>query len=759
MAKELRVDITGLRAIAVLSVTIYHLVHVLTPEFTYFRGGFLGVDIFFVISGYLMTMIIMNGLARGNFSLYDFYKRRAQRICPALMVTVVIFMVLGYLLIGASDLKRMCYEAFSALLFISNMYFAQKTDYFANSALDQAFLHTWSLSVEWQFYIFYPLILIFLRRYMDSKAIARTIFILTVFFLLFACYLTNNYPRYSYYILPSRAFELMFGALAYFYPLSFFKTMAKHNKFNKTLNERLIALSPKATEAVGLLIILISLAIVDDAHGWPTMWALLPLVGTYLCIAADNKKSWLSNIVFQKLGLWSYAIYLAHWPLLVFITKLGFNVWCLELLIPIFLLGILLHYLVERRRNFGYVFLATYVLVGISAYYISINGAKFRFNHEVTRYAQYGGHTVPFEGNINAIGNLERKPDFILIGDSFARHYALDLIDRGLHVITVFRDGCYSWRGYVNRRSEGHIDEKCAKRYAFANKAAKQYPDLPIVIAQDWPRYRGSLVRRANDYLIPEKYFEGAVKRDIEYIAKRFKHHKVYIVGTPRQTVFDVGSTCMYLHALDNPLSKFVRAHFTCVKSKHLNDIPFNDILHKIVSDLPENKDLPEYKHPVRYLDPNDAICIDGKCEILVGKFIPVYQDGLHYSWAGSVKVVSYILSQIGVHQGKVRTEFEDEIVMDGTCGGLLDSCPTTSSKEHSKTDMLVVKEEQERKPKSTDPNLTTEYRRLKPEELLPEIISPDTYKAKSREVSSQDPDYEDLKAAGLIGPSEPLED
>ena len=128
MAKDLRMDITGLRAIAVLSVTIYHLVHVLTPEFTYFRGGFLGVDIFFVISGYLMTMIIIKGLSHGNFSLYDFYKRRAQRICPALMVTIAVFMILGYLLIGVSDLKRMCYEAFTALFFVSNMYFAQKTD-------------------------------------------------------------------------------------------------------------------------------------------------------------------------------------------------------------------------------------------------------------------------------------------------------------------------------------------------------------------------------------------------------------------------------------------------------------------------------------------------------------------------------------------------------------------------------------------------------------------------------------------------------
>ena len=135
------------------------------------------------------------------------------------------------------------------------------------------------------------------------------------------------------------------------------------------------------------------------------------------------------------------------------------------------------------------------------------------------------------------------------------------------------------------------------------------------------------------------------------------------IIGTPRQTVFDVGSTCMYLHALQNPLSRFIRAHFTCTKSKELNAIPMNDFLQRSVLELPQNQHLTDKDRPVKYIDPNEAICVDSNCEILVGKYIPVYQDGLHYSWAGSVKIVSYILSQIGVKQGKVRTNFEDEVV------------------------------------------------------------------------------------------------
>ena len=681
MAKELRTDITGLRAIAVVAVTIYHLMHVFLPEYEFFHGGFLGVDIFFVISGYLMTMIIIKGLDKGNFSLYDFYSRRAKRICPALFVTILVFVGLGYFLIGSGDLKRMASEGFSALLFVSNMYFAAKTDYFGNSALDLVFLHTWSLSVEWQFYLFYPVIIMGLRRYLDPKLLPRAILLLTAVSAIFAAYYTDNFPRSSYYILPSRAFELLIGGLAYFYPLSFFQNVFKpqnhlegERKFieentttaalhNQKLDQFFNSIKPWMVELLGLIIIAISLVVVNDQRGWPTLWALLPLFGTYLCIAANNKNSLLRNVVFQKLGLWSYAIYLVHWPLIVFVTKLGFDAWCLELLIPIMILGLLLHYGVERRRNYGYIFLGCYALVCGATYFVAQNGAKYRLDHEVTRYAQYGGHSIPFDGEIFPIGDTSRKPDFILVGDSFSRHYALDLIDRGLHVITVFRDGCYSFANNVNRRTEGHIDEKCALRYSNAKEAARQYPDIPIVVAQDWPRYEGSLVSREGVRAFRDESFYNAIRADIRSLAKDFAGRKVYVVATPRQTVFDIGSTCMYLHALENPLAKFIRGHFTCIKNKRLDDIPFNERLEDMIERLPQNRNKSEYDKPITYIDPNEAYCIDGRCEVLVGKFIPVYQDGLHFSWAGSIKVVSYVLSRIGVEQGRVRTEFEDEVV------------------------------------------------------------------------------------------------
>ena len=148
MAKNLRQDITGLRAIAVLAVTLFHIDHVMLPQINIFKGGFLGVDIFFVISGFLMTMLIMRkggGLQSGDFSLLKFYQRRAKRICPALIATIVFFLVLGYFIFSPEDLKNAGREAGKAVLFISNEYFAKRAGYFDTVATDKLFLHTWVL--------------------------------------------------------------------------------------------------------------------------------------------------------------------------------------------------------------------------------------------------------------------------------------------------------------------------------------------------------------------------------------------------------------------------------------------------------------------------------------------------------------------------------------------------------------------------------------------------------------------------------------
>ena len=500
MAKALRQDITGLRAIAVLAVTLFHIDHVMLPDIDVIKGGFLGVDIFFVISGFLMTMIIMKGLDAGNFSVLKFYQRRAKRICPALVTTILLFLLVGCLTLGPRDLIDTSREAGKALLFVSNHYFASRTGYFDGAATDRVFLHTWSLSVEWQFYIIYPFILMLAKRLLSNKAIGLLLLGLTVVSLVFACVYTTVNPNNSYYLLPSRAFELLFGALAYFYPLSFFQNLQASSAEQSRIGGAIYAItkltrkvSPAALEFFGLLLIIISLCTVSDDKGWPTFAAVPPLLGTYLCIAANNQNSHLRWGLFQKLGLWSFAIYLVHWPLIAYITKFDSNVtWMwLYLLIPIFALGALMHYTIERRRSYGYKFLGFYIVILASTFGVAKTGFPWRLPHpELEAFAAYGGDFASHTGQAQHLGNTERPVDLIISGDSFARQYSSDLIERELHTVSVFRNACYSFKNhYAPKEYLGKYKEQCRVRYGNLVKTAQEYPDVPIVIAQNWNMY------------------------------------------------------------------------------------------------------------------------------------------------------------------------------------------------------------------------------------------------------------------------------
>lgn len=798
MAKAYKANITGLRAVAVMTVTLYHLTHFLHPQLTWFSGGFVGVDIFLVISGYLMTMIIMRGIAEHRFSLYDFYKRRAQRICPALFITVLLVVTLGYVLIGTEDLIRLCREGLSALLFVANIYFATQTDYFANIALDQPLLHTWSLAVEWQFYLIYPLLLLGLRYLLAPRYLARLLLVAAALGLTYACYYAGIKPQAAYYLLPSRIFEFLVGAVAYCYPLSSVQAQVArtgagavnaHGKREiKAWSLRGWWLQPWLWELTGLTLIVLSFVLIEQVV-WPNYGAILPLGGAYLCLAADNERTFLRWQPLQWLGMWSYAIYLVHWPLLVLLTKLGFTLSDGWILLLILLCGMSLHYLWEQRRNYGYILVGGYALLAAACAYGNYTYVSFRLENEITRYAQYGGHGVPFDGEIRLLGDPERRPDFILIGDSFARHYTLDLLDRGLTVLTVLRDGCYSFAYHVNIRPEGVLDQKCQQRYDAARRAVALYPDLPVVVAQDWTRYQQRLLQRGpNGQTWPKvpkvkaEDFAAALEQDFLALVKDFAPHQVYVLGTPRQTVFDIGSTCAYQQAIDTPLNRMLSKYVTCRRFMELQEPPFNQQLMHLLEALPrptasaEGPALPiepatlsiaaapvvqavpaapvapetampvatslmaardptaliapmaprahtatnrednaivntsaivnsgdtavadevviagkgeiatslmgttepalpplpispapsashESLATVHYLDPSDAICSGDLCEVLVGAYVPVFQDGLHYSWGGSVKVMSYILSQIGVPQGRIRLLFEDEIV------------------------------------------------------------------------------------------------
>jgi peptidoglycan/LPS O-acetylase OafA/YrhL len=291
-----RKDINGLRAIAVIAVVLFHFNAAWVP------GGFAGVDVFFVISGYLMTSIIFRGIEKENFSIYRFYVARANRIIPALAVLCLFLFIFGWFFLSPIDYRTLGSHVASSLTFVSNIVYWRESGYFDVSSHSKWLLHTWSLSVEWQFYIIYPIFLVFMRKYLTLRAMKTTLFYATILGFVFCVIATAKWSNPSYYLLPTRAWEMMMGGLAFLYPFSI-----KESK-------------KKFIEWTGLFLIIGSYVFISKENAWPGYLALFPVLGTFLVIQAQRNNSFItSNVVLQKIGTWSYSIYLWHWPLVVVI--------------------------------------------------------------------------------------------------------------------------------------------------------------------------------------------------------------------------------------------------------------------------------------------------------------------------------------------------------------------------------------------------------------------------------------------------------
>lgn len=300
-----RSDIDGLRAIAVLSVVFYHL------GLPFITGGYVGVDIFFVISGFLITRIIHREAVSGNFSILGFYERRARRILPALAVVVLASIVAAHFLLAPFDYDDFGLSAVATLLFASNFHFKDAINYFAPAAEFHPLLHTWSLAVEEQFYILFPLLLVAFVRF--GRVISGVLVLLVLSFGASVLAITSNLisPETAFYLLPVRAWELLFGSVLAL-------DMVPVPK-NRLLRE--------ATALLGLVLIGFGIFFLTSQTPFPGVAALLPVVGAALVILAGEggpslvgRALSLRPMVF--VGLVSYSLYLWHWPILAFLRHM-----------------------------------------------------------------------------------------------------------------------------------------------------------------------------------------------------------------------------------------------------------------------------------------------------------------------------------------------------------------------------------------------------------------------------------------------------
>jgi peptidoglycan/LPS O-acetylase OafA/YrhL len=304
-----RPEIDGLRAIAVAAVILFH------AGFSVFSGGFIGVDVFFVISGFLITTIIVDDLQKGSFSLLRFYERRARRILPALFVVMAACIPFAYRLLSPDDLKDFSQSLAAISLFASNILFWGESGYFDTQADLKPLLHTWSLAVEEQFYVVFPLMLLAAWRLGTRRLTAMMILIavLASGSLFLAVGEVSRFPSAAFYLLPGRAWELLVGALAAFV------ADRRHGLRNIGGGSPLFG---EVVSIAGLSMILYCVFGYDEQTPFPGLNAVAPALGTALLLLFATRATWTGRMLAWEplvgLGLISYSAYLWHQPLFAF---------------------------------------------------------------------------------------------------------------------------------------------------------------------------------------------------------------------------------------------------------------------------------------------------------------------------------------------------------------------------------------------------------------------------------------------------------
>jgi peptidoglycan/LPS O-acetylase OafA/YrhL len=294
-----RPDIDGLRAVAVLSVVLYHLGLPL-------HGGYVGVDIFFTISGFLIGTIILRETAERRFTFTAFYERRIRRIFPALFVMLLVSFVLAWKFLLPLEFSDFAKSLAGATFSVSNVYFWLQAGYFDAAATSKPLLHTWSLAVEEQFYLFFPILVVFLRRYLPRR-VELAIYLLAATSFVISVYGAFRYPTTTFYWAHTRAWELLLGTIL---------TFARFPKIHRPILRHLAGV-------VGLLLIVAALLLCTTSTPFPGLAALPPCLGAALIIAAGRSGP---NVVGRVLawkpvvfiGLISYSLYLWHWTVIVY---------------------------------------------------------------------------------------------------------------------------------------------------------------------------------------------------------------------------------------------------------------------------------------------------------------------------------------------------------------------------------------------------------------------------------------------------------
>lgn len=645
MITKYRKDIDGLRAIAVMLVVLYHF------GFTQITGGFVGVDVFFVISGFLITQILAKQIEQKTFSFKEFYIRRIKRLMPAMLVMVGVSLAVFSFILLPNDYVMFSRSIIWVSAYLANIfYWKEYGGYFAGDTQEAPILHTWSLAVEEQFYLVWPIALIISYKLLGKHKTVILSILGTIAFVALSEIATKMTIGAAYYLLPTRAYELMIGASL---------ALAWHRlpNSNKWLTDLL--------SVVGLVAILYSAFTLTKYDSFPGLNALFSTIGAALLLYTNREglisvygndgnqgivNKLISNKLFVFIGLISYSLYLWHWPMIVVVNYLAIDMTLLSrslLVLAAIFVAYLSYRFVETpfrltKKPSGQIVRNAYVypsilLICASLFIISNDGFKSRFSDDVNRMdnalsthsnelrkachaSLINARRTPNEACV--VGNTKAKIKGLLLGDSHANHNTgfLDVIAKqeDVSIQDYTLDRCPPIIDLYWGKSEYKAKECKARNDLGKAYAISQGFDF-VVLAASWPNERANMIfDEGKGNFISGEDVKRKLREQVEKTIAYYQSHDMRVVVIT-DTPFIVGNkpNC--------PLKKVLFNDALECTAKDMR----NDFLDNIFHELAASYD------NLLVIEPRDTVCKEGICQLSLNG-VPLYRDADHLNDVGS---------------------------------------------------------------------------------------------------------------------------
>lgn len=637
--------IDGLRAVAVLPVILFHF------NIANVTGGYVGVDIFFVISGFLITGLIASQISEKQFSIIHFYERRARRILPALFVMCLLSTIGALALLMPNHFIQFSRSLLGVAGFVSNFVFVRWTGYFTDTGSTNPLLHTWSIAIEEQFYVLFPLLLYALHRFFKDGAYAVRSAIYILFAISFAlnlAFLTDS-PKHAFYLLDTRAWELLAGSI-----------LALHLK-----DIPLSRYTAEALSGAGILILLLCFFMYDRNTPFPGLAALPPCLATMFLLWSNTRHETvtgkiLSNKLCVGIGLISYGLYLYHWPIVVFMRYyLRHEPNTLLLLPVIFILSTLSYFYIEKpvrtgvrlRKNsifwFSTAGLASLALVGMLG--LDTRGFSSRFDSTVLQLAAAATDENPLKcatyyrrhvmtDAVCKIGDLQKPlPEFFLWGDSHA--YVMTPAFEALalkHKMSGLAHSASICPPLIGTEQADHtVNPSCKKTTDAALEIMRRDRIKNVIIVSRWDVYalgweKNGIETERDPFmafttadgqqLVGKEAFAAAFAETVRKLTEMGVN--VWIVKQVPPQVIDPPSALALAQYLARNPKNLERSYGEILKRRSFIDAVFSETA---------------ARYPLNFIDPAEQFCPQRKTCLLTSENHSLYSDSSHLSHYGAL--------------------------------------------------------------------------------------------------------------------------